>query len=108
MTFQEILGIFGSGCFGLVIGWMTCRVQHDATAVDLKWLAAMIGTVGGGAVTVLFKDGSGLFSGYSIGLAVGFFLRPVFLWLGRRIGIVSPEGQKPAEPVAAPDRGGIK
>jgi hypothetical protein len=73
------LPIIGSVCFGLVIGWMTCRVHHDAPAIDIKWLAGMIGTIGGGVVTALFTEGSEMFGAYCIGLTVGFFVRPLAL-----------------------------
>ncbi len=77
-------------CFGLVIGWMTCRVHKDAKPTDIKWLAAMIGTVGGGSITAIFGPGdSNLFGGYSIGLAIGFFFRPLFVRLGKSLGIES-------------------
>jgi hypothetical protein len=113
---------WGALCFGLVVGWMTCRVFHDARATDTKWLSTMIGTIAGGAITALFGSGaSEMFGAYCIGLAIGFFLRPVFLWLGRwpdlllvrpldrwlgrRFGIASaPEGS-PAEKDAVLDRG---
>jgi hypothetical protein len=50
-----------------VLGWLA--------QVDLKWLTAFIGVVGGGAITRLFSDGS--FGAYGIGLTVAFFLRMI-------------------------------
>ena len=78
---DNAITIIGSACFGLVIGWMACRVHHDAKEIDIKWLAAMIGTIGGGAVTALFDKRSAMFGAYCIGLAVGFFSRPLILKL---------------------------
>jgi hypothetical protein len=67
------LAYLGAAFFGLVIGWVTYRTlrrrKDDAALSDI---AAVIGAVGGGAVTALFKD-SNMFGSYCIGLAVGFF-----------------------------------
>ena len=65
---------WGALCFGLVVGWVTHRTLHrkdDAT--KLGDIAAVIGAVGGAAVTALFKIGD-LFGAYCIGLAIGFFV----------------------------------
>jgi len=64
----------GAFCFGLVIGWVCYRTlrRKEGTAA-LSDIATVIGAIGGGAVTSLFGEGN-LFSSYSIGLAVGFFL----------------------------------
>ena len=70
------MGIEGYGalCFGLVIGWVTHRTlrrtKNEATIADIS---AIIGAVGGAAVTALFKVGA-MFGAYSIGLAIGFFV----------------------------------
>ena len=64
----------GAFCFGLVIGWITYRtLRHRKDDATLSDIAAVIGAVGGGGVTALFKD-SEMFGAYCIGLAVGFFL----------------------------------
>ncbi len=67
------LSLIGAGCFGLVIGWVTYRtLRRKEGAAALSDISTVIGAVGGGAVTALFRDES-LFAAYSIGLAVGFF-----------------------------------
>ena len=64
----------GSLCFGLVVGWITYRTlrRREGNAA-LSDIATVIGAVGGGVATALFKDAA-LFGWYSIGLAAGFFL----------------------------------
>ncbi|MFB0565303.1 MAG: hypothetical protein ACETWK_06440 [Candidatus Aminicenantaceae bacterium] len=64
----------GALCFGLVIGWVTYRTlrRREGNAA-LSDIATVIGAVGGGTVTALFKGGE-TFGWYCIGLAVGFFL----------------------------------
>jgi hypothetical protein len=67
------LETWGALCFGLVIGWITYRtLRRREEAVAVSDLASVIGAVGGGAVTALFRN-ERLFGAYSIGLAVGFF-----------------------------------
>lgn len=67
------MDIAGAVCFGLVIGWITYRtLRRNEGSVQLSDIAAVIGAVGGAAVTTLFADPS-IFSSYCIGLAVGFF-----------------------------------
>ena len=69
-----MVGAIGALCFGLVIGWITYRtLRRRAEAVALSDIAAVIGAVGGAAVTGLFKSET-LFGAYCIGLAIGFFL----------------------------------
>jgi EamA domain-containing membrane protein RarD len=73
---------FGGLCFGLVVGWVTYRtLRRTGEAVALSNIATVIGAIGGGAVTGLFID-TRLFSWYSIGLAIGFFL---YLVLGNTV-----------------------
>ena len=64
----------GALCFGLVVGWVTYRTlrRREGNAA-ISDIASVIGAVGGGAVTVLFKEPE-VFGWYSIGLAIGFFL----------------------------------
>ena len=72
----------GAFCFGLVIGWVTYRtLRRSGETVALSNIATVIGAVGGGAVTGLFKSEL-LFAWYSIGLTVGFFL---YLVLGNTV-----------------------
>jgi hypothetical protein len=66
------LPTFGSACFGFVIGWITYRtLRRREGAAALSDIATVIGAVGGAGVTALFKS-EDLFSGYCIGLAIGF------------------------------------
>lgn len=70
MTISDI----GALCFGLVIGWITYRtLRRKSNGAALSDIATVIGAVGGAAITALFQS-ERLFSFYSIGLALGFFL----------------------------------
>ena len=65
--------LFGPFCFGLVIGWVTYRTLRRKTdAVAIGDIAAVIGAVGGAAITAMYKGGPA-FDSYAVGLAVGFF-----------------------------------
>ena len=69
-----MLTLIGAGCFGVVVGWITYRtLRRRKGSAQLSDIAAVIGAVGGAAVTALFKSEE-LFASYSVGLAVGFFL----------------------------------
>ena len=64
----------GALCFGLVVGWITYRsIRRKEEGASLGDISAVIGAVGGAAVTALFKSGP-MFGMYCIGLALGFFL----------------------------------
>jgi hypothetical protein len=64
----------GALCFGLVIGWITYRtLRRKEGSSALSDIPTVIAALGGAAVTALFKSET-LFSMYSIGLAIGFFL----------------------------------
>lgn len=66
------LDAIGAICFGIVVGWITYRtIRRQKQAVNISDIAAVIGAVGGAAVTALFAGN--LFAFYSIGLIVGFF-----------------------------------
>jgi hypothetical protein len=72
----------GAVCFGFVVGWITYRtLRKTGETVALSNIATVIGAVGGGAVTALFKTQE-LFAWYSIGLFLGFFL---YLILGATV-----------------------
>lgn len=78
MTFVQ----WGAVAFGLIIGWITYRtLRHNSEPGDLSNISAVIGAVGGAAVTGLF-DSEEIFAAYCIGLAVGFF---AYLILGSTI-----------------------
>jgi len=69
----------GAILFGVVVGWITYRtLRRSKEGAALSDIAAVIGAVGGAAITGLF-DSEALFAWYSIGLFVGFF---VYLILG--------------------------
>lgn len=77
------LPIFGSGCFGFVIGWVTYRTLRRASGTSaLSDIATVIGAVGGAGVTTLFRS-ENLFAGYSIGLAIGFVGYLIVGWFTR-------------------------
>jgi hypothetical protein len=65
--------LWGSLTFGTVIGYVTYRTLRRTKATGLSDITAVIGAVGGGAVTLLFPAGSRAFGAYGIGLAAGFF-----------------------------------
>lgn len=66
--------IIGTICFGLVVGWVTHRtIRRSRAGVGLSDLATILGAIGGGVITGLFGTPEA-FSGYSIGLAFGFFI----------------------------------
>ena len=66
--------LVGAGCFGAVLGWVTYRtLRRKEGSSALSDIATVLGVVGGGVVTALFKTPE-MFGAYSIGLAVGFFL----------------------------------
>jgi hypothetical protein len=64
----------GALAFGIVIGWISYRTLRRITETRVSDLAAVIGAVGGAAVTGLFKPGGAEFGWYCIGLFAGFFL----------------------------------
>jgi hypothetical protein len=67
------MAVFGAICFGVVIGWITYRtLRRRAGSAGISDIATVLGAVGGGAVTSVFKSQS-LFGAYSIGLTLGFF-----------------------------------
>ena len=64
----------GAVCFGVVVGWVTSRTLRRSTPGGLTDIATVIGSVGGAAITGLFKPSENTFGLYCIGLAGGFFL----------------------------------
>ena len=72
----QISGLLVAGaiCFGSVVGWMTHCVLQSAQEMTAQWLGAVLGVIGGGAVTAVFEDKE-LFASYCIGLAIFFFVR---------------------------------
>jgi ammonia channel protein AmtB len=76
------LELWGALCFGAVVGWICYRtLRRTKDAATLSDLSTVVGVIGGGVVTALFKS-SDMFAGYSIGLAIGFFLYLIIgLWV---------------------------
>ena len=69
---DDTLSIIGALCSGIVVGWITYRALRRQQSSALSDTSAVIGAVGGAAVLTLFKT-TAIFSGYCIGLAIGFF-----------------------------------
>jgi hypothetical protein len=72
------LGQVGAACFGIAVGYLIYRTLVWTTErAAISALAAVVGAIGGAAVTGLFAPGTSLFAWYSIGLLAGmavFFL----------------------------------
>ncbi len=123
------LSIIGAFCFGLVVGWVTYRSLRHSLSNGINDIAAVIGAVGGAAVTALFPQGTGAFGSYCIGLAIGFFgylvtavvlarrigklegneaknLAGVAEWLGEPPKVPGSNG--PTNEQQAPDSGGLR
>jgi hypothetical protein len=73
---EKWIPLIGPALFGSVVGWMTHLTFYSTRQLSVKTLGAIIGVIGGGAVTALFQD-SLLFGAYCIGLGVAFFVRVV-------------------------------
>jgi hypothetical protein len=74
------MNLIGGFSFGLIIGYLTWHVARPGepnTELNIKNLLGIIGALGGAVVLTLFPAGSDLFSIYSVGLAVGFFLTSI-------------------------------
>ncbi len=96
----------GSSCFGLVIGWVCYRtLRRNTGATGLSDISTVIGAVGGGAVTALFRQGD-QFSWYAFGLALGFFSyfvaglfvsgkKEVQTWMGDERDWQAPQNRQP-------------
>lgn len=65
----------GAFAFGVVLGWFVYFTnRYRKGDVQFSDLIALLGVIGGAAVTALFGGASGtLFGYYGVGLAVGFF-----------------------------------
>lgn len=66
--------VLGAVLFGAVIGRMVRQVLARVSNFDASGLAAVVGVIGGGAVTALFSRDSMLFGAYAVGLGIAFFL----------------------------------
>lgn len=57
------LGQVGAACFGLAVGYLTCRALVSTIVnAAISVLAAAVGAIGGAAVTGLFAPGTSLFA----------------------------------------------
>lgn len=81
---QMWLPLTGAGSFGAVVGWMTHHTYTASREMTVKSLGAIIGVIGGGAVTAIFQDKL-LFGAYCIGLCVAFFVRVVAAKIGNAL-----------------------
>lgn len=71
----------GSVCFGLFVGYITYRtLARTADKTSISDLAAVIGAVGGGAVTTIVKPQTDNFGWYAIGLLTGFIAYAALYW----------------------------
>lgn len=67
--------IDGPFCFGIVIGYVTYRsLARSGPTSSISDIAAVIGALGGGAITKLFTPESEAFGSYAGGLVLGFAL----------------------------------
>ena len=65
-------GQVGAACFGIAVGYLTYRTLiRTAEKTSITFLAAVVGAIGGAAVTGLFAPATSLFAWYSIGLLAG-------------------------------------
>jgi hypothetical protein len=72
----------GAVAFGAVVGYVTYRtLMRSVHKTSISDLAAVIGAIGGGAVTKLYDPTNVSFAYYSIGLASGFLLFFVLFWV---------------------------
>ena len=89
-----ILHTIGAACFGFVIGWVLRFILAFAKEITVGSLSTIVSAVGGGAVTALFDRTGGMFSCYSIGLAVGFLSHVLLLDVNNKGEIKYPWRQK--------------
>lgn len=113
-NFVLVISAVGAFAFGLVIGWVTYRtVRRSSGGSSISDIGAVIGAVGGAAVSGLFPRETGAFGFYCLGLALGFFgylgsalilagrtgqLNQANEWLGEAPGPPSPPGPPPQPP----------
>lgn len=87
------LSLIGAFAFGGVIGWVTYGILRRSDRKTLTDITTVIGALGGAVITAQFPTQTGAFGAYCIGLALGFFLYPIFAtrpgapdWLGTEPG----------------------
>jgi hypothetical protein len=86
MSGTGVLGQLGAACFGIAVGYLTYRaLVRTAVNASISVLAAVVGAVGGAAVTGLFAPGTAVFAWYAIGLLAGMAV--CFAVFGRLSGL---------------------
>jgi NhaP-type Na+/H+ or K+/H+ antiporter len=97
------LSLWGSGAFGLVIGWIAYRtLRRTADKPRLADLVTVIAALGGGAVINARFAEPDLFAAYGIGLAAGFFAYLLVAYLMERSERRSAASAAPQEVPATP------
>jgi bacteriorhodopsin len=104
----------GSVCFGFLVGYITYRtLARTADKTSISDLTAVIGAVGGGAVTAIIRPQTDNFGWYAIGLLAGFIIYGVlYATLNKKaefakvMGIPGATGEltKPERGDSAPER----
>ncbi len=91
MADSSVVMSVGAVCFGLTVGYFTYRTLMRSKETSVRDLTAVIGAIGGAAVTGLFNPDHGdLFGWYSIGLAAGVAI----YWVGFRVSSGKKETAK--------------
>jgi len=68
------LQLWGALAFGTIIGWYVYYInRYRSDDISLNDITALVGAIGGGAVTRLFDPSGAQFAAYGVGLAAGFF-----------------------------------
>ncbi|MGV9344965.1 hypothetical protein ACWDSD_09195 [Streptomyces spiralis] len=73
MQQYSVLSLVGSGCFGLVVGWIAYRTLRRSEGSRISDLVTVVAALGGGVVINTRFPDPDLFACYAFGLAVGFF-----------------------------------
>ncbi|MFE0418934.1 hypothetical protein [Streptomyces tendae] len=73
MQQYSVLSLVGSGCFGLVVGWIAYRTLRRSEGSRISDLITVVAALGGGVVINSRFPDPDLFACYALGLAVGFF-----------------------------------
>jgi hypothetical protein len=98
----------GAVCFGAVVGFVTYRTLIRTEKAAITDLGAVVGVIGGGAVTGLFSpEHSDLFGWYSIGLAAGLAVYFGLFWrLNGKAEMAAVMGKVPDHAAAPRPPGG--
>lgn len=73
-TSATTLQLLGAAGIGVIIGWHVYYInRYRKGDVQLSDLVALLGILGGAAITALFPARTDLFGAYGIGLFFGFF-----------------------------------